>query len=120
MKIKSGEYEVIFSGTVIGMKDEPIEFHFPKNHASLIIIIEFILKPEVKGSSIEFKVINDKSLKLFLINVESSIGSGNTNRLEIGHLENRKLYLNYRIFSINELSKTIHYTFYVGKKGSYV
>lgn len=120
MKIKSGEYEVIFSGTVIGIDQEPIEFQFPETHASLKIIIDFKDDPDIEGSPIKFDFPEDKSLKLTMINSKSKLGSGNTKLLEIGFLENRKLYLNYRVYSINDLSKTIHYTFYLGKEGSYV
>lgn len=120
MKITSGEYEVIFSGTVIGIDEEPIEFQFPDTHASLKIVIDFKDDPSTQGSPIKFDFPEDNALKITMINSKSSMGSGNTKLLEIGFLGSRLLYLNYRVYSINDISKTIHYTFYLGKEGSYV
>ena len=116
MRIISGNYEVIYSGTVIGVRDKPIEFRFPRTHASLIIIIEFKEDPTIRGSQIIFDQPTDKSLRLNLINTKADLGSGNSELLELGFLNNRKLFLNYRIYSIKELSKTVHYTFYLGEE----
>lgn len=120
MNITSGDYEVLYSGTVIGIDKEPIVFQFPETHASLKIIIDFKDDSEVEGSPIKFDFPEDKALKLTMFNSKSSLGIGNTKLIEIGHLGNRKLYLNYRVYSIKEISKTIHYTFYLGKEGSHV
>jgi hypothetical protein len=119
MKIISGEYEVIYSGTVIGVKNEPIEFQFPEERSSLKIIFDFKKDSTNNKSTIEFDASEDKTLKLTLVNV-NDLGSGNTEILEIGFLGNQKLFLNYRVYSIKEISKTIHYTFYLGKEGSHV
>jgi hypothetical protein len=119
MKITSGEYEVIYSGTVIGAEKEPIEFQFPPERASIKIIIDFRKDSKIKDSPIEFDFPDNKTLKMTLVNV-TDLGSGNTSILEIGNIEDRKLFMNYRVYSIKDISKTIHYTFYLGKEGSYV
>lgn len=116
MKISSGEYEVLYSGTIIGIEDKDIEFNFPENHASLKIIFSFKTDPLVKDSPIQFDLPGDKTLRLTLVNTNSSLGTGNTQVLEIGFIDNRKLYLNYRVYAISDISKTIHYTFYLGKE----
>jgi hypothetical protein len=118
MRITSGEYEVLYSGTVIGVINEPIEFQFPEDKASIKIIIDFRNDTRIDKSPIEFNAINNKTLKLTLVNV-NDLGSGNTNILELGNINNRKLYLNYRVYSIKEISKTIHYTFYLGMEVSH-
>lgn len=118
MKIKSGDYEVLYSGTVIGANNEPIEFQFPENKASLKIILDFRVDTKIKESPIEFDTSVPKTLKLTLVNV-NDIGSGNTKILDIGYLNNKRLSMNYRIYSIQDISKTIHYTFYLGKEGSH-
>ena len=119
MKIKSGDYEVLYSGTVIGANNEPIEFQFPEDKASIKIIIDFWTDTKIKESPIEFDTSVPKTLKMTLVNV-NVLGSGNTKILDIGYLGNRRLSMNYRVYSIQDISKTIHYTFYLGKEGSHV
>ena len=116
MKIKSGEYDVLYSGTVIGIKDQEVEFNFPEIHASLKIIIDFKIDTSIKDSPIKLDLPGNKTLKITLINTASSLGTGNAEVLEIGHINGRRLYLNYRIYAINGISNTIHYTFYLGKE----
>src|SRR6056300_1082853 len=112
MKITSGEYEVIFSGTVIGIINESIEFQFSENHASIKIIIDFKSDKKRDGSFIDIDVPADKTLKLTLVNLNAQLGSGNTQILDIGYLGTRRLFLNYRVYSVTELSNTLHYSFY--------
>jgi hypothetical protein len=116
MKIKSGEYEVLYSGTVIGIKEQEIEFNFPEVHASLKIIIDFKIDDSIKDSPIKIDLPGNKTLKLTLVNTASSLGTGNAEILEIGHINGKKLYLNYRIYAIQGISNTVHYTFYLGKE----
>ena len=120
MKIKSGEYEVIFSGTIIGIINEEIEFQFPDTHASLKIIFAFKTDKSTDKSPIEFDFPDEKSIRLTLVNIDGTFSTGNTELLEIGFLDDRKLYLNYRVHTIKDLSNTLHYSFYLGKEGSYV
>jgi hypothetical protein len=118
MKITTGEYEVLYSGTVIGVIDEPIEFQFPKNQGSIKIIIEFKSDDSnTKNLPIELNAINKKTLKMTLINL-NDLGAGNTKIINIGNIGGRKLFINYRVYSINELSKTLHYSFYLGKEAT--
>ncbi|MFZ4672524.1 MAG: DUF6864 domain-containing function [Flavobacterium sp.] len=116
MKITSGEYELLYSGTVIGINDEDISFEFPPEKASLKTIISFKTNTSEKNSSINFELIDNKTLKIILINAESSLGTGNTNVLDIGNIDDKTLFFNYRIYSIKNISKTIHYTFYLRKE----
>jgi hypothetical protein len=50
MKITSGEYELLYSGTVIGINDEDISFEFPPEKASLKTIISFKTNTSEKNS----------------------------------------------------------------------
>lgn len=121
MKIKTGEYEVVFSGSVVMVDNKPVEFQFPETHASLRIILSFKEDSNVEGSPIEFHPNQEtKTLELVIINSKGLNNFGNTTLLEIGFLQNRKLYLNYRVLTIGNISNTIHYTFYLGEEGSYV
>ena len=55
-------------------------------------------------------------MKIILVNAKTTLGVGNTDLLNLGHINNRKLFLNYRIYSVTELSNTLHYTFYLGEE----
>ncbi|MCH3883222.1 DUF6864 domain-containing function [Tenacibaculum aquimarinum] len=116
MKIKSGIYDVLYSGTVVGIIGEPIEFQFPEHHSSLKLIINFRDDEKVKDPNMEFGFPEDKTMTITLVNAKTNLGVGNVELLHLGHLENRKLYLNYRVYSVNELSKSINYTFYLGEE----
>jgi hypothetical protein len=118
MKIKTGEYDVLYSGTVIGVEDKPIEFLFPENEGSIKIIIEFKTDDSIPNESpTEMNVLDGKTLKMVLVNLKD-LGAGNTKIINIGNVTGRKLYINYRVFSINKLSKAFHYTFYLGEEAN--
>jgi len=116
MRIKSGIYDVLFSGTVIGINNEPIEFNFPASQGSLRFIIDFKNDDKVEKSTTEFEFPGEKTMKIILVNAKTSLGIGNVELIEIGRINNRKLYLNHRVYSIKELSKSVHYTFYLGEE----
>ncbi|MFT4646263.1 MAG: hypothetical protein ACI8RP_001612 [Urechidicola sp.] len=115
MKITSGDYEVLYSGTVIGIINNPIEFQFTKKEGSIKIIIVFKSDHSLKDSLTELNVVDEKTLEMVLINMDD-VGTGNTETMHLGTIQNRNLYINYRVYSIPQLSKTIHYTFYLGEE----
>jgi hypothetical protein len=119
MKITFGEYEEIYSGTVIGIKNEPIVFQFPSDKASLRFTINFIKDDSVKGAFIKTNILENIALEIYLINFEDSMGAGNVEPLKIGYLGNRDLFINFRASYINGISHTLHYTFFLGKEGSH-
>lgn len=118
MVIKSGEYEIIYSGSVIGIKNEPIEFQFPSKYGAIKISIRLEKASNTYDNNVHANAIDDKTLEL-VIKSNSGFGLGNTELMELGFADGRRLYLNYRIFSIQNLSKTFHYTFYLGKQVNY-
>ena len=106
-RIKIGNMDVLQSGTVIGVINQPIEIMIDD------LTIEFVfedgkdLKQIAKPES-----INNKHLRLTLINFNNSLGTGNMEPLAIGSYANKHLYLSYRIYSLGEnVGKTLHYTF---------
>ena len=46
----------------------------------------------------------------------NSIGIGNVKPLQIGTLNHRELFLNYRVYSLDKGAKTLHYTWLLGKE----
>jgi len=117
MKIKVGDYDVLNSGSVVGNKNEPIDFHIGGNAINIVRLLfeddESIKKQaaQAKASDTEEKVI-----EITFINYNSSLGTGNINPIPIGDLNGRKLFLNYRIYAIKELGKEVHFTWLLGKE----
>lgn len=116
MDIKSGIYDVIYSGSVIGIIDEPIEFTFPEEQASLKITLDFKIDLKEKESRLDFAFDSEKAVTITMINPKGFLGIGNSDLITLGKLNKRSLHFNYRVFDIKNLSKTIHYTFYLGKE----
>ncbi|MFK7750541.1 MAG: DUF6864 domain-containing function [Kordia sp.] len=108
IKIKTGEYEVIASGSIVGNHNEPIEFEL----STLFFIFEFITDTNSPESKINKTGIDDKTLKIELINFNNTLGTRNTAPLPIGTVNNRKLFVNFSSYSLSESTGPIfHYSF---------
>lgn len=117
MKIKTGQYDVLYSGTVIQIKGEPIEITLPDlKDNPLILIIKFIDDKNEKGMVTNFNLLDKHSLEITFTNFNNSLGVGNTELTELGTLNDRKLFFNYRVYDIKSIGKTFHYTFYSGEE----
>ena len=114
-EIKSGPTNIITSGTVISFNKNPIEIIFGPANGRLKLIIEFEEDKEIKGTSVKPSITSKDTLNLKLINYNNSLGTGNKKPLVFGNIEGRELYLNYRVFPLNEWDKTVHYTIYLGE-----
>ncbi len=113
MKIKSGSYEVFDTGTVISFKQEPVTFQLA---ADLQVRLAFRDDIDNKDHSLEFKPISSQELEIHLINFNNSLGTGNTAPLLVGTLNNKRLYLNIRVHTLDvKTNKTIHYSWYLGE-----
>ena len=111
-RIKIGNMNVLQSGTVIGVINQPIEIMIDDLKIEFIFEdsndLEQIARPES---------ISNKHLRLTLINFNNSLGTGNMEPLAIGSYANNHLLLSYRIYSLGEnVGKTLHYTFLTAPK----
>jgi hypothetical protein len=115
MKITSGNYEVFDSGTVISFEQEPVTFHLATD---LQIRLAFRDDSEKKDEHrLEFNPISNNELEIILVNFNNSLGTGNTVPLQVGTLNNKLLYLNFRVYTLNvKTNKTIHYCWYLGEE----
>jgi hypothetical protein len=115
MKITSGEYEIFESGTVINFEEEPITFELEDLKVTLLFKDDSDKK---KNHDLEFNPISPKELEIILINFNNPLGTGTKSPISIGRLNDRKLYLNFRVYdSLNKKSnKTIDYCWYLGKE----
>lgn len=110
MRIATGDYEVLKDGTVIGIDETPIQFLIE----DLIFEFVFINEPESQTHSIKAEEFNDKKgIKIIFTNFNNSLGIGNKIPLPLATINNKQLFLNYRIYSLsNDAAKTVHYTWY--------
>lgn len=115
IEIKSGISDIIASGTVISFKNNPIEIVFGPASQRLRLILKFTDKVDNNEVLIETSSPDTSTLEINLINFKNPLGSGNAEPLKVGYLEGRQLYINYRVYPLNEWDKTVHYTIYKGE-----
>ena len=115
MKIKVGNFDILSSGTVIGNEDEPVDF-FLNEASGFIARFRFINNLEQDKASIFAEKFGKIGFQITFTNYNSSLGTGNTKPIKIGHFTNRELYINYRIYSFAKGGKLVHYTWLLGKE----
>ncbi|PKA14338.1 DUF6864 domain-containing function [Leptospira haakeii] len=114
MKITFGEYELVHSGVLIEIKDNPIKIVLPDEiEGDYSFLINFESNSEIKEPKTNIKRIDRFTLKIDFINFTNFQGGGNTNLIELGTLKNRPLYFNYRIFDLPTAGKSILFNFYI-------
>lgn len=114
MKVEIGNYEVVSSGTIIGVVNEPIIFHIE----DLIFEIVFIDNKEDKEQRI-FPVIppDGKKMTITFQNFNNGLGTGSTKPFNVGFINDKTLSFNYRIYSLTEeAGKLLHYTWLLKKE----
>jgi Domain of unknown function (DUF6864) len=111
MKITSGQHEVYDTGTVISYQNEPIIFTIN----NLKINVNFSNDEKNKKHRIKSQKVSNKELKVNLINFNNSLGTGTTEPLRMGQLNNRELFLNFVVYTLGfESQKIFIYTWYLG------
>lgn len=119
MKIKIGSYEVYADGTIISLPDESVKFLIKD------LTFELIFKEDTEVN--EQKVIatqseDKKGIILTFTNFNNSLGTSNAKPLQLGYIDNKDLFLNYRIHALYagpdqpKAGKTIHYTWFTKDK----
>lgn len=114
MKIKTDIYDIYETGSIISMNKKPIDFIFE----DLTFRFTFEDDPSKEKNKLRVEKLHNgqKGLNLIFSNFNSSLGVGNSVSLPLGWIQNRNLYLNYRIYCLTpESDKLIHYTWYLGE-----
>ncbi|MDO8998150.1 MAG: hypothetical protein Q7W45_00180 [Bacteroidota bacterium] len=111
--IELEDYEVLSTGTIIGVANKLIIFKLK----DLTFEFEFKNNPEFTEHRINSFVPKDgKKMKLIFDNFNNSLGIGNLEPLEVGYIGTQKLYLNYRVYSLaDNTGKLVHYTWLLSK-----
>lgn len=114
MRKTSGFFEIFDSGTIISFRNESIIFYLTDD---LKITLSFINDPSNQSQKMNPRPINNKEMILELTNFNNSLGTGTTEPLKLGTLNNRVLYLNFVVYSLGINSqKTFNYTWYLGEE----
>lgn len=112
IKISTDKKDVIFSGTVFQFEKEDVIFHIP----SLEFRLSFVSddgNPRAEG-----KYDNEKQeFCIQLYNYDNSLGVGLTKPMNIGSINDKKLYFICRVTTLSKQKENhlIHYTFFVEK-----
>lgn len=117
MKIMLGEYELVHSGVVIQIKDNPIKIILPDEmEGDFSFIFNFITVQEAKPFCIDMGQFDTHTLVFNLINFHNSASSGNGELIAVGTLRKIPLFLNFRVSDLNNVGKTLTYNFYLKKE----
>ena len=117
IKAKIGDYDVYESGSLINPKSSLIEIALGTNY-QFIVEFQFIKDPKNIETRVEaYTLLNDRiGLGIKFFNFNNTFGLGNIDQIKVGWLEGRSLFLNYRIYSINNQEGIIiDYTWLLGK-----
>ena len=111
MKITFGSKEVLYSGTFIANKSEPILFSIEEN---LNVKLSFDSDDSKKAYS-KYYVNNPNILEIVNFNYDDIFGVGFSDILKIGTYNSRILFFQFRCnsFGENQRNVVIHYTFYL-------
>ena len=117
IKIKTGNFDILNSGHIIQIINEPIKIILKgKTESALNFIFYFKDDKKDKEYVTNYNLIDEFTLEITFINFNSPLGTGNTELIDLGSIDNRKLFFNYRVYSIKNLGKTLHYCFYLGNE----
>lgn len=117
MKINVGEFELVYSSTIIQIKDYPITIVLPDEiEGDFKFIIDFMTDEKDKTTVTKFNSIDKFTIKIDFINFRSSMGAGNSDLFELGTLKHLPLFINYRVFDLPNAGHTLMINFYVGKE----
>ncbi len=116
IKIKVGELDVYEKGSLINPNGDNIEINIGSKF-QFLAEFKFTTDKENKETRLAPYELDKVGIGLNFINFINSLGTGNVNPIRVGWLEGRSLFLNYRVFGINnEQGVIFEYTWLLGKK----
>jgi hypothetical protein len=103
IKITSNGYEVIASG-VVHITEPEIKFEVAN------LTVQFQFRKDTGGGRFEGEIDNNK-LIIKLFNFANSLGEGKLEPVEIGTLDNKRLYATWYVNTIENSLRQFSYTF---------
>lgn len=117
VRIESQQHYIVGAGSVISFNDDSLTLILPLDGEDLVFIFSFG-RDEEKSDKPWVKVTphGDHKLELQFMNFDYDLGTGNAAPIEVGLINNKPLFFNYRIYSLADSEcRLIHYTFYQNK-----
>jgi hypothetical protein len=117
MKQKIGEFDILETGTIVGILNEPIYF-FINEDVDFVVRIEFVYdKTQIDPPHTrKAEKYGRRGVKIVFTNYNYPTGIGNSSPLRLGAYKSRELFLNYRLYSLEKAGMLIHYTWLLGKE----
>jgi hypothetical protein len=114
IKIQIDDYEIVNSGTIIIDNSKPLNFSFPDNNINFKIV--FTEDPKIEYSKFDTKIFEEENyLEINIINSNSGQLVGNGGLVPLAKLNDRQLYLKFRVTNVGEenFDKIFNYTWYL-------
>lgn len=115
MEIKVGEFELFTQGSILSIKEQPIDFILNKE-LGFIVRVSFKEDSSINESTIDVKRFEKVGAELIFINFNNPIGMGSSIPVKIGTYNKRELFLSYRIYELEGAGQTFHYNWLFGKE----
>lgn len=114
MKIFSGDFEVIDSGTLISSDLSDIKFVVSEDPL-MEIVVRVLMDSEEE--SIKLELLNETTLAV-VFRKPSKMGYGPLAPIKVGNLDGRSLYVSFRVTMRGKESNSygLEYTFYLKEK----
>ena len=117
MKVLLGNYELIYSTTIILIDELPIQVTLEDEiEGNMEITFRFTKDESIKGSITKTIPVDKFHLNIEFANFFGNEEIGNINLMELGTLRKIPLHLNYRIMSLRGSSRTTVLNFYLRKE----
>jgi len=117
MKIETGDYEIVFSGTAITFNGQPLRIELEDNiEGNYVIVFDFINDLNMIGSKTRLVSFDQFLTHIHFINFAGAANTGNTELIDLGTLCKKKLYLNYRVTDLKGVGYTVVFNFIVEKE----
>jgi len=118
MKIMLGEYELVESGVVIQIKDNPIKITLPDGtEGDFNFIFNFLTVIGGESFTIQLSTPDTHTVVLNLTNFHNSTtSSGNIELISVGTLCTIPLFLNFRVIDMSNVGKTLTFNFYLKRE----
>jgi hypothetical protein len=118
--IRSGNTEIILSGTCTSFYDAPIEFSIPIESTNLLISVTAKIDDTVEGFDTKLEVLSDTQANIIWINPHLLNFARTATPYSLGTIQGRRLICNLAMdsyFIDNKIdSFRLHYNFYLEDK----
>ncbi|MCW5198248.1 hypothetical protein VU06_00685 [Desulfobulbus sp. F3] len=113
VKIRSGQAELIASGTVIAFKGNPVEIEITSAGESLKLIF-FFSEENQENIPVKANILNAQTVELTLFRAKNPLDpTGTIKPFSLGTWRDKQLYLHYRVYDIQDGDSAICFNIYL-------